>query len=368
MNQRHRLRHVVIGVGAGILGAHLPALQSDKVKLVAVADIDAARGQERASELGCAFYTDHRRMLEETRPEVAVILTPHPSHAPLAIDCLLAGCHVLVEKPMAVHVAQADEMIAAADEAGQLLAVNLQQRFRPEVQRAKEIIQSGQLGELQRVVMVETMTRTAAYYRMASWRGTWTGEGGGVLLNQAPHDLDLLCYLIGLPSRVVAWTRTQLHRIETEDTAQAMLEWSDGTLGTLHVSTAEAGQPQRLEIVGTKGLMHVEWGALTLRQFEMDLREFVADNPGPYNTPASQAVPVVLEPGRGNHLSVYRNFHAAIGGKELLMADGVAGRMSLELANAIIYSSHKRQEVALPLDHGAYAALLNELKMRHAHH
>jgi predicted dehydrogenase len=366
-NRTGPLRHVVIGVGAGVLVAHRPALQWETVEAVGVCDVNAELGKQRANEFGCAFFLDHRTMLAETQPDVAVILTPHPFHASIAIDCLEAGCHVLVEKPIAVQVAEADAMIEAAEQAGRLLAVNFQQRCRPEVQAARRLIQEGELGLVQRVDMAETWTRTAAYFGQGSWRATWDGEGGGVLMNQAPHSLDLLCYLIGMPSRVVAWTRTLFHQIETEDTAQAMLEWPGGAWGSVHISTAEAGQPQRLEILGTKGCLRIGGGnsKLTFQQFEADLREFLPTSPSPFSPPAMQPVPVELGPGAGNHLAIYRNLHEAILQGTPLIADGVAGRMSLELANAMIYSSYTRREVELPLDRRAYSALFEELKAQH---
>jgi predicted dehydrogenase len=362
MEHERTLRHVLIGVGAGVLGMHLRALQLDTVELAAVSDIDAERGRQRALELGRAFYPDHRTMLAETQPDVAVVLTPHSCHAAIAIDCLESGCHVLVEKPMAIHVAEADAMIDAAARAGRLLAINFQQRFRPEVQAAHKLIHTGQLGAIQHVELAATWTRTAAYYRMGSWRGTWVGEGGGVLMNQAPHDLDLLCYLIGIPSRVVAWTRNLLHPIETEDTVQAMLEWSDGALGAVHISTAEAGQPQRLDVMGTSGSLRLRRDGLLFHQFETDLREFVPHSPEPFAAPKTQPVPLELEAGAGDHLSVYRNLHEAILEGAPLLADGMAGRMSLELANAMIFSSYTHREVELPLDRQAYVALLENLK------
>jgi len=364
MEYETTLRHVLIGVGAGVLGMHLPALQLDPVELAAVSDVDAERGQQRAQELGCAFYADHRAMLAETQPDVAVVLTPHSCHAAIAIDCLESGCHVLVEKPMAIHVAEADAMIDAATRTGRLLAISFQQRFRPEVQAARRLIQTGQLGAIQHVELAATWTRTATYYRMGAWRGTWAGEGGGVLMNQAPHDLDLICYLIGIPSRVVAWTRNLLHPIETEDTVQAMLEWSDGALGAVHISTAEAGQPQRLDVMGTNGSLQIRRDGLLFHQFETDLREFVPHSPEPFAAPEMHPVPLELETGAGDHLSVYRNLRQAILEGAPLRADGIAGRMALELANAMIYSSYTHREIKLPLDRQAYVALLEDLKTR----
>lgn len=356
------LRIAVIGAGALVFGMHRAALTSGLVEVLAVADIDPARGQERAAELGCPFYTDEVQMLAERRPEAVVIMTPHPFHARHAITCLRASCHVLVEKPMAVQVAEADAMIAAAEQAGRLLAVNVQWRHRPEVRAARELIASGRLGRIQRVELVATWTRSAAYYRSAAWRATWAGEGGGVLLNQAPHHLDLLCFLLGPPRRVVAWTRTLLHAIETEDTAQAMLEWADGALGMVHLSTAEAGLPERLEIVGTGGQLRLARGSLEVETFEPDVRAYIATSQEFFSAPAARPLAVTLPAGTADHLAVYRNLVDAVRHGAPLAADGVAGRQSLELANAMILSSYTGEQVTLPLDRQRYAALLAELQ------
>ena len=358
------LRHAIVGVGAGVLKLHRPALRSDAVELVGVSDLNADVGRRRADELGCSFYADHRAMLAEARPDVAVVLTPHPFHAPIAIDALEAGCHVLVEKPMAVHVGEADAMIAASERAKRLLAVVFQYRHRPEVRLARELVRSGRLGTVQRVDLVGTWTRTAAYYATAPWRGTWAGEGGGVLMNQAPHHLDMLCFIMGPPARLVARTGTTLHAIETEDTALALLEWPDGALGTLRVSTAEAGEPERLEIVGTGGRLRLGLDTLALEAFEPDLREHIATSPELYVGPPLRPVPLELDPAGADHTAVYQDFHRAILGGAPPTSDGAEGRTSLELANAITYSGRTGRWADLPLDRAAYAALLDELRTR----
>ena len=201
-----KLRYAMVGVGASILSEHKLGLLQPTVQIVGVTDVNRRSGSPSA-ELGASFFGDHRSMLAAVHPDVTVILTPHPYHAEIAIEALDAGSHVLVEKPMAVEVAEADAMIAAADRNHRLLAVNFQQRHRPEVKTAHKLIASGRLGDIVRVELVEPWMRPAAYYRSAGWRGTWRGEGGGVLLNQAPHGLDLVCHLAGLPIEVYAWTR-----------------------------------------------------------------------------------------------------------------------------------------------------------------
>lgn len=362
-NPTHNLRHAIVGIGAGILSAHLPALQQiTTLTVVGGSDVNTAVGTVRAQELGCPFFTDHRQMLATTKPDVTVILTPHPFHAAISIDALNAGSHVLVEKPMAVQVREADAMITAAQQNQRLLAINFQQRFRPEVEAARQLITTGRLGAIQRVTQVEPWLRTVAYYKSAGWRGTWQGEGGGVLMNQAPHSLDLLCHLVGMPKRVVAWNRTLRHSIQVEDTSMAMLEWENGALGTLFFSTAEAG-PRRIEIVGTGGILTIhEDGTLRFQRYEPELREHIAHSPERFAAPAIVEEAVPLGKGLGKHSEVYQDFHRAILAGTAVRADGVEGRMSLELANAIIYSSYTGAPVELPLDRAGYAALLAELQ------
>jgi predicted dehydrogenase len=358
-----RLRHAVIGAGAGILKAHLPALLSQGVDLVAVTDVNEELGRSRAVELGCGFYADHREMLADELPEVCVILAPQPFHARIAIDCLEAGSHVLVEKPMAVRLDDADAMIEASREAGQLLAVNFQQRFRPEVRAAKRLIEAGELGEIQRVSMTHYWTRPAAYYETAPWRAVPAIEGGGLLMNQASHDLDLLCHLLGMPERIVAWTGTVLHDVEVEDNAQAMLRWSGGVFGSFYTSTAGAGDEPNLVIYGTAGRLRVFEGRLEFERFGVDLREYAATEPDPFGPPSElEPVEVELEAGLGGHLPVYRDLHAAILNGSSLTVDGVEGRKSLELANAMLYSNLIREEVSLPLDRSRYASMLEDLR------
>ncbi|MBO0793004.1 MAG: Gfo/Idh/MocA family oxidoreductase, partial [Ktedonobacteraceae bacterium] len=314
-------------------------------------------------ELGCAFYNDHHQMLQQERPDVVVVMTPHPLHARLAIDSLRAGSHVLVEKPIAVQVGEADEMIRVATEQQRLLGVVFQQRFRPEVKTARRLLQEGRLGALQRVEFTVAWTRPASYFQQATWRGTWKGEGGGVLMNQAAHNLDLLCYLIGAPERLVAWTPRLLHNIEAEDTAHALLEFPGGVLGYLHISTAEVDKVERLKIVGTAGSMEISrQQALTVRLLDTDIRDFVKTSPNPYSSPGEQQVEVELEAGQGKHVEVYQAFHRAILQGEPFISPGEAGLAALELANGLIYSHYTHSQVELPLNRQKYADLLTGLR------
>ena len=357
------LRYVIVGCAASIVPTHLQALaQLPAAQIIGMADISAERGAARAAEVGCPFFVDYHEALAELHPDVAVITTPHPLHPSIAMDCFAAGTHVLVEKPMAVEVAEADAMIAAAESAGRILAVNFQQRFRPAIVYVRRLVESGELGTLLRVLCVEPWFRTAAYYRTATWRGTWAGEGGGVLMNQAPHTLDLLCHLAGPPSKVWGWTRTVVHEIETEDTAQAMLEYANGASGYLNINTVEAGLQRRLQIVGDRMAIELVGDQLTIYRFTPALSEYRATSPEMFGSPGV-ATEVIEAPGDGGgHLAIYRDLQEAIMEGRQPRCDGREGRMSLELASAIILSSYRDRAVTLPLDRAAYSTLLAELR------
>jgi UDP-N-acetyl-2-amino-2-deoxyglucuronate dehydrogenase len=356
------LRYVVIGVAANIFPAHRRAQLAEGVNVVAACDIRAEPGQQRAAEIGCAFYEDYRLMLAETKPDVAVIVTPHPLHPSMAIDCLRAGCHVLVEKPMAIDVASADQMITEADKTGRILAINFQHRLRPAVEKARQLITEGAIGPLVRTLSIEPWYRTAYYYRTADWRAKWTGEGGGVLMNQAPHTLDILCHLAGLPSKVWGWTRTRYHAIEVEDTAQAMFEYPNGAPGYLTVSTVEVGVQPRLQIVGEKGAIELVGNQLTIYHFTPSSREYMLISTEMFGQPETSSETLDIPDTSGAHLAIYRDFKAALREGRQPRCNGREGIMSLELANAITLSSYTNQAVTLPVDRAAYSALLADLQ------
>ncbi len=298
-----RLRHVVIGIGGAVFTEHVPALALPTVEVVAVSDINVEKGKQRADQLHCAFYQDYHQMLAETRPDVAVIITPPILHASMTIDCFEAGCHVLVEKPMAIQVAEADAMIDAASRSQRLLGVIFQHRFRPEIRTAHKLLQEGLLGNIQRVDLTAVWTRSHAYYAQAPWRATWAGEGGGVLPSQG---------------------------------------------------------------VGTAGTLEIDRGTLVVELLDMDMREYAANSPTTFGSPASRRNPMILENGNGSHSEAYQSFHNAIlhGGSSY--GDGVQGRMELEIANAMTYSSYKHCEVEFPLDRQGYADLLKDLIQQHS--
>jgi predicted dehydrogenase len=354
------LRYGVIGAGV-VAPLHLQAIAAlDDVELVGISALDRERANALAQEAGCPFFGEPRELLA-LEPDVVVVCTPHPSHPALAIEALEAGAHVLVEKPLAVQVREADAMIDAADRVGRLLGVCFQQRFRPAIAAACGLIASGRLGELVRVSIVDPLYRPNSYYGTAGWRGTWEGEGGGVLMNQAPHTLDLLCHLAGPPSTVWGMSRRRSQPMEAEDTATALLEYPGGAVGTLAVSTTEPGV-QRIELVGDRGRIEIVGETFAFERFEPPLSEHLRTAAEMFEQPAIVSESVALPPGRGDHLDVHQDFAAAIRTGVVPRVPARDALWSLELANAIVLSTHAGHAVPLPVDRDAYAALLADLR------
>ena len=354
------LRVVAAGAGANIFSAHLRGLAAIGAQVVAVQDAVEARVRPVAETLDCRLCSSPEELMAQPA-ELAVITAAHPQHAALAITALAAGKHVLVEKPIAVEVAEADRMVTAAEAAGRVLAVAFQQRTRTEVREARRLLDAGAIGLLQRADVLATWPRRRSYFELAPWRGTWRGEGGGVLINQGQHDLDLLYHLAGPPVRVSAWTRHQLHSIETEDTVQAMVEWAGGATGSIHISTAEVDQPQRLELLGTAGSLTLRPGELRVTTSELDVRDFVVSEGSPFGAPPDAAESTFAGTG-GSHEDLYVDLAAALVSGVPPVAPGREALATLELANAIILSSVTGEEVRFPLDRSAYSQTLERLR------
>jgi predicted dehydrogenase len=359
------IRYAIVGGGAGIAKLHLDALkQISNAQLVALVDINPQPAQQRADEMDCEYFAEHGAMLAATQPDVVVICTPHPLHPAVAIDAFAAGAHVITEKPIAIQVSEADRMIAAGHAAGKWLVVNFQQRFRTAAQRAKQIVDDGVVGELVRVASVGPWYRPEAYFKLGAWRGTWRGEGGGILMNQSPHTLDLVCWLAGTPRKVWGWTRTRGHAIEVEDTMQAMLEFANGAPGYITASTFETGAQKRLQIIGEKGMVEIIDETVHLTRFSQPIREHMRTSTEPFSAPGKTTEVFDLPDVSGGHLAVYQDLQNAIATGRTPLITGEQGRMSLELANAITLSAHEDRAITLPVDRAAYAALLAKLQMQ----
>jgi predicted dehydrogenase len=268
-----------------------------------------------------------------------------------------AGAHVLCEKPIAHTVSAADRMIAACRRAGVLLGLDFNQRTSPAYILAQQLIAGGELGELYQVSFVASgWYRTQAYYDSGGWRGTWAGEGGGVIMNQAPHHLDLYCWLAGLPGRVKATALTRTHQIEVENTVAALLEHGTERVDTFYTTTAEwPGQTEFL-FAGEKGRLVVADRQLRLYRMEKSLSEELLHSPhGTKPAGAWEEIPVEpAAPGQSGHIAVLRRFAQAVR----------SGREEELVANAMLLSSFRDRSVTIPVDRAAYDGLLSELRAK----
>jgi predicted dehydrogenase len=251
-------------------------------------------------------------------------------------------------------------MIRTAEQTGVVFVVMFQQRALPVYQAAKKLIDEGRLGEIYRTLLVDAHFRSQAYYDSASWRATWKGEGGGVLLNQAPHGMDIFTWLGGMPSRVTAQVRTRQHDIEVEDEAAALLEYPNGAIGYLLETVNEQPTGSRIELCGEKAKMTIEGRKLRLWEVEPGVRAFSDSTIHMWGRPDVTETEVPLEERETGHAAIVRNTARAILGGETLISPGPEALASLELANAILLSGHTGQSVALPVDRAAYDAFIAE--------
>lgn len=357
-----KVRLGIIGAG-GMGSAHAKMMaEVEEVQLCAIADIDPDVAKQMGERYSVPFFTDYRQCIDSGLVDAVIIATPHPTHPEIAEYAFSKGLHVLTEKPMAINPVEADRMIESARRAGKVFAVMFQMRTERPYRIARNAIQDGVIGELMRTEMVAAYYRNQAYYDSAEWRATWIGEGGGVLVNQAPHALDMFCWLAGLPSKVTASTRTRLHEIEVEDEAFAVLEYANGAHGYLYTTTNEAPGTTRFEIAGDKGKVVVSDGQVTIRRVVPPIREFTFNTTEMWSGPQTEPVEVNVEDMPAGHAQITRNFARAILYGEPLLAPGEEGIWCVELASGIILSSKRAKTVSLPVDRAEYDALLKELR------
>ncbi len=356
------VRFGVIGVG-GMGASHAGFLaEMPETRLVAVADIDSGRAASVARATGCEAEADYQQLLARSDIEAVIIATPHPLHAEMTRAAATRGIHVLSEKPLAASVAAADAMIEACRAHGVMLGTVFQQRTEPSRRAMQEMIARGELGALVRVSLSVTLYRPQSYYDSAPWRGTWRGEGGGILM-QAAHALDQLVWLGGMPARVQALTLTRLHQIETENTAIAILDYGGGKAGWFTISTADTLGGERLEISGDRGAL--VWENDRLRHFEVPkpMSEHLPSAPwmfeslGGWWREVETAAAVSNDPQ--SYREIVRAFARAVrsGDASAMLATGEDGLRSLELANAIALAGRCGGAVELPLDRARYEAM-----------
>lgn len=358
-----RVRFGVIGVG-GMGVAHATLIQrGEETELAAVCSASEERTRQVARQFGVPGFTDYRQLLSSRLVDAVLVATPHPLHAEIALCAFEHGVHVLCEKPLAVGVSEGRRMVDSARQHGCLLGAMLQMRTERHFRIARQAVEEGIVGNLVRVHAIATWCRNEAYYRSAAWRGTWAGEGGGVLINQAPHHLDILCWLSGMPCRVTAQVRTRYHQIEVEDEAFALLEYPNGAHGYLYVNVNEMPPTRRFEVVGEEGKVVIDGNQVSVNRVIPPISQYMQQAQDMWELPVTQPANLDVPAGEEGHAAVIRNFaRVVLGLEERLIAPGEEALWSLELANAVILSAKRGKSVTLPLDGEEYDALLAELR------
>ena len=347
-------------VGVGVIGAfHCKVIVKDgspEFCLSAVCDRDKDKGKAVSTEYSVPYFRDAQKLFESGLVDAVIIATPHYWHPPLVIRAARAGLHVMCEKPLASTVGPAKAAIQECHQRHVTLAGMLQHRTRPIMIRIKQLIESGEIGEVFRVSMIcSNWFRTQAYYDSGAWRGTWDGEGGGVLINQGPHHLDLFTWIGGLPQRVLGLLATRIHTIEVEDTANFLCDYGGGKVGYIYATTGELPGMEQFMVCGDKATVIAEGHKLRIGRLPIGLKDFTM---GSVTKLADEKVKNNAEWTEedystnkgGQHVEVIRAFARHILRGEPLVATGEDSLGELELSNAMYLAGYKERGVSLPVD------------------
>ena len=357
-----KVRFGIIGYG-NMGSAHSRYFDENKVpegELIAIADNNPQKLEKAKEKFGGKYkYFDNAdEMIESGTIDAIIIAIPHYFHAEYAIKGFKAGLHVMSEKPAGVYTKQVNEMIAAAEKTDRKFGIMFQMRNLPVNLNIKKVVSSGELGEIKRVNMVFTdWYRSQSYYDSGAWRATWAGEGGGVLLNQCPHSLDLWQWLLGMmPTKIRAFCHNgKWHNIEVEDDVSAYFEYANGATGLFTTSTADTPGVTRIEITGNNGRLLAESNKLTFYKSEKGEREFNAEYTGGFGNPKHEKIEIDCS---GNtfedHPAILKNFCAAILRNEPLFVPGQEGLKGVTLSNAMHLSSWLDKTVELPFDENLF--------------
>ncbi len=354
------IRIGVIGVG-NIGSAHAYCLLSGRVKgarLSAFCDINT----EHAGRFsGTPYFADYKELIASGLCDAVIVSVPHPLHADIAGDCLKAGLNVLVEKPVDITVTKAKELNETALKSGKVFAIMFNQRTNPLFIKAREIVKGGLLGELKRSVWIITnWYRTQCYYNSGSWRATWRGEGGGVLLNQAPHNLDLWQWICGLPTEITAFCdEGKYHDIEVEDDVTIFARYENGATGTFISSTGELPGTNRFEISGTLGKIVLENNTLKWWKLPISERDICANSNTSFPNPDCEYEEITFEDQGAGHHGVFEAYVSAIQNGTPLVAEGYEGINELSISNCAYLSAWQGSiPVKLPVDNELFDKLL----------
>lgn len=355
-------------VGIGNMGSsHCHKLMDGEVTnaiLSAVCDVKEARRDWARETLGedVLVFDSIDELIESKSCDALIIATPHYDHPGMGIKTLEADLHVLVEKPIGVYTKAVEELNKAAAKSDKVFTIMYNQRTNPLYQKVKQMIEDGELGELMRVNWVITdWFRTERYFQSGGWRATWEGEGGGVLLNQCPHQIDLLQWFCGMPVRVRTFAQYgQYHDIEVEDDVTAYFEYANGATGTFITSTGETPGTNRLEITGEHGKLVVEKNKLIFHKNEVSMFTYSKTTEESFKKPEVEEIEIEVVGEETKHVGIMQNFvNTILEGADQLSpgSDGIRG---LSLSNAMHMSSWTDDWVTLPIDGDKYLSLLED--------
>jgi len=328
----YRVNVALVGAG-NISDTHARAALAAGLTLAGVYGDNHAKAQALAQRYGIAAYDTLDALVVNTSVDIVMIGSPSGCHADQARTAALAGCHVLVEKPLDISTERIDKLLHKVERTGVTLGVFFQDRLKPDVVSMKSRIDRGEIGTPLLATAEVKWFRPRDYYSSSRWRGTRTLDGGGALMNQGIHTVDLLLYLLGPVTRVTGMTATRFHQIETEDTATALLEFASGAYGTIDVTTAAPpGRPRRLLIAGTSGSLLLD-GDL--------LQEPANDKPSTRTENASS--PVVSDASA--HQRIVEDFVDAVRKGRPPICDGAEGRRSVEVVEAVYQSAREQRSI-----------------------
>lgn len=362
------MKQVKIGIiGFGNMGsAHAACIYGGNVsglKLAAICDNNPEK-IEKAKKIyqDVEFFTDYKELIHSKLVDAILIAVPHRLHPVIGIQALEAGLHVLTEKPEAVSVTEARKMNEAAEKSGRIFGIMFNQRTNELFQKARELVRSGELGKPKSLVWIVTnWYRTQAYYDSGGWRATWSGEGGGVLLNQAPHNLDLLQWIFGMPDKVYAVCNVgKYHDIEVEDEAIVYGTYENGATATFITTTGEYPGTNRLEINGDLGKLVLENGVMKHWKYTIPERYYCFHEEEYPEKPAIEYFETKSETQEGGHRGILQNFTDAILNGTPLLAPGEEGIRELTISNCAYLSDWTKQTIEIPFDEKLFNELLEK--------
>ncbi len=331
--------------------------------ITAVADIKPDRldwAKEQLPEVNT--YSTASALMDSGDVDAVLVATPHYDHPPLVIEALNKGLHAMSEKPAGVYTKQVREMNAVADKSDKKFGIMFNQRTNCLYRKAKELVDSKEFGDLKRVTWIITdWYRTQAYYNSGGWRATWSGEGGGVLLNQCPHQLDLWQWICGMPEKITAICHEgKWHDIEVEDDVMIYAQYPNGATGTFITTTGDYPGTNRLEITLDRAKLICEDGKLTVYELVTGTDEYTKNAKEGFASIEYKTYEVELDGRNDQHIEVMNKFAAAILRDEPMTASGQEGINGLTISNAAFLSSWLGETVSLPIDEDRFYSLLQE--------